>query len=332
LIITNTPAVSIIVCGKNEAKQFHQNIPIILNQDYPNFEVVIVDDHSTDNTQQVIEQLMNEYPNLKLVYASAVPNRPGKKSALYEGVKSATNEWVIVTDADCIPTSKDWISHLSSKMNESTNLILGISPNHKNGGLTKRLFRYETILTAMLYISLALRNLPYMGVGRNMAFRKSIFLTEFVHILEGDIASGDDDLYVNFVADSKSTAICLHPDSFTVSDSPESILKWIKQKRRHLSAGFQYKVIHQAVLILFPLAQWTMLIGFIALMFTELKWFALLLASFQFLVQQIVHSNILKKMDQLDIALDLPIYQLIWMVLQPYLTFTSLFQSKTKWN
>lgn len=330
--IEGSKAVSIVVCGKNEGNHFVKLVPILFQQKYPDFEVVIVDDHSTDQTADVLNELATQYDNLSIVSKENVPDKPGKKAALYEGVKQAKNEWIVVTDADCKPVSNQWISHLATKMTENNNLILGISPNKKQAGLWKGLFRFETLFTAMLYISFAIRKFPYMGVGRNMALKRTVFLEKFVTILNGDIASGDDDLYVNFVAEPKTTAVCLHPESYTISDSPKSLQKWVKQKRRHLTAGFQYKVIHQILLVILPVAQWLLLATFIALLFTPLRWIAILLGSFQFLVQQFMHSKILQQMKETDFALEFPFYQLMWMVFQPYLTFTSLFQSKTKWN
>jgi len=324
--------VSVVICGKNEGNNFRKNIPKIAVQNHPQFEIVLVDDHSTDETSSVFANLQEEFTHITCVVKKDVPNRAGKKAALYAGVTAAKYEYIVVTDADCVPESEFWLQHMSASFGNETKLVLGISPNTKQTGFLRGLFRFETILTAMFYAGFALRGLPYMGVGRNMGFLRSVFLEQFTTILESNSASGDDDLYVNMVAKPQSTTVCLHPDSYTWSHAPKRFLNWFRQKQRHLSVGFRYKPLHLFLLFLYPIAQWLFLLSLIWLLTTALRPFALLILVFVVLIQQILNVIILRKLKQEDLALATPIYQILWLLLQPIIGLLSLLRSNKKWN
>jgi biofilm PGA synthesis N-glycosyltransferase PgaC len=233
--------VSIVICAKNEATNLEQFLPAVLNQDYPEFEVVVVNDCSTDATEEVLSQLATQYKHLR--YTSIPSNENfshGKKLALTVGLKSAIFDLVLLTDADCYPDGNLWLQKMISHLGKDVDIVLGYGKYEKRKGLLNALIRYETVFTAIQYFSFALRGRPYMGVGRNLGYQKSLFFKNKGFSSHYHIASGDDDLFVNEHANRKNTAVEFGPGSHTISIPKTSVGAWIRQKQRHVTAGNLY--------------------------------------------------------------------------------------------
>ena len=233
--------VSIVICAKNEAANLEQFLPAVLNQDYPEFEVVVVNDCSTDTTEEVLSQLATQYKHLR--YTSIPSNENfshGKKLALTVGLKSAIFDLVLLTDADCYPDGNLWLQKMTSHFGKEVDIVLGYGKYEKRKGLLNALIRYETVFTAIQYFSFALRGRPYMGVGRNLGYQKSLFFKNKGFSSHYHIASGDDNLFVNEHASRKNTAVEFGPGSHTISIPKTSVGAWIRQKQRHVTAGNLY--------------------------------------------------------------------------------------------
>ncbi|MEZ5069799.1 MAG: glycosyltransferase [Bacteroidales bacterium] len=234
--------VSVIVCARNEARNLERFLPLILRQDHPNFEVVVVNDASADDTDEVLAALARQDSRLRF---TTVPDNGkftrGKKLALTLGLKSARNERIVLTDADCYPAGDSWLSGISAGLGPDVKLVLGYGRYEKRKGILNLLIRYETVFTALQYFAWALRGKPTMGVGRNLAYMKSLFFENKGFASHYHLASGDDDLFVNEVANRKNTRVEFHPDHHTWSLPKTSLRGWIKQKQRHLTAGRKYK-------------------------------------------------------------------------------------------
>jgi cellulose synthase/poly-beta-1,6-N-acetylglucosamine synthase-like glycosyltransferase len=260
-------AVSVIICARNEAENLKKNLPLILEQDYKNFEVIVVNDRSEDETEDVLNKLASKYSHLKI---STVRDDPkftcGKKLALTLGIKASANEWLLLTDADCIPASKDWLSLMQRNFSQKTEIVIGYGGYIKEPGLLNLIIRFETAFTALFYLGLAKAGKPYMGVGRNLAYRKSLFFRNNGFATHTALTSGDDDLFVNETATSENTVIEMHPDSFTWSSAETSYIDWYRQKKRHLSTGSRYKTGSKYRLILENLSRVILLISFVILL------------------------------------------------------------------
>lgn len=325
--------VSIVICAKNEAENLLTNIPEIASQDFPNFEIVLVDDHSTDNSYYVMKQLQQQYSNIHIVNKSDVKERKGKKEALAAGVALSNYDLILVTDADCIPATGKWIDFMTAPFsNEKTELVLGCSPNKKQTGFWKGFFRFETYMTALHYGSFALRNLPYMGVGRNLAYRKSFFQKHFSEILTDDHFSGDDDLLVNTGATKENTEIVMNEASFTLSAAPQSFKNWWKQKQRHLSVGGKYRIFHQILITGFPVFTIVFLAVAVVLLFSPIVLFTLVFFLWQHFTLTFIHSFGLKRFRAADLVLEAPFYLLLWIILLPVLSISSQLKHIKDWN
>ncbi|MBP6558612.1 MAG: glycosyltransferase, partial [Flavobacterium sp.] len=268
--------ISVIVCAKNEEENVQQFIPLLAEQNYHTFEIVLIDDASSDNTLEIFEAFEKQYDNVRLV---KVENNEAfwgnKKFALTLGIKAAKYEYLLFTDADCYPTSKDWITSMSSQFTAQKNIVLGYGAYEKiaNSFLNK-IIRFETLLTATQYFSWAKIGKPYMGVGRNMAYKREEFFKVRGFMDHMKIRSGDDDLFINQAATKENTTVCYIPDSFTYSEPKTSFKDWFTQKRRHVSTSKHYKMFDRNQLGLFYASQLLFLLLPIVLLAFQFQWIA----------------------------------------------------------
>lgn len=251
------PPVSVIVCAHDEEENLRELIPALLSQDYPHFEVIVVNDRSNDNTYDFLLEETQKDSRLKMVNVKSVPDHVNnKKFAITLGIRAAVNEWILLTDADCRPVSSNWIKTVSERFDSNLQLVLGFSPYSTSRGFLNAFIRFESLITAIQYLGLAAVGSPYMGVGRNLAYRKSLFLekkgfNQFQHVI-----GGDDDLFVNQHSTSKNTAVVFSPESVVTSKPKTSWKSFFYQKVRHLSVGKKYKAGNKLILGLFMLS-WT---------------------------------------------------------------------------
>ncbi len=246
------PLVSVIICAKDEATNLKKFLPEIYLQDYPEFEVVLIDDCSIDDTYEVMRDFESRFPG-KTRLVKVNENRDGrlrgnKKYALTLGIKAAKYNHLLFTDADCHPASKYWIKRMAKKFTGHKQLVLGYGKYSYQKGFLNKLIRYETVQTALQYFSYALKGMPYMGVGRNLAYTKELFMQNNGFYTHLDVLSGDDDLFVNEVATADNTTVCLHPESFTISIPKQRFKSFILQKRRHIGTAKYYKTKHKLLL------------------------------------------------------------------------------------
>ena len=257
------PGVTVVLAAHNESENLSQYLQALLTQDYPEYEVIVVDDGSEDDTRAVVESYMVRDPRLHMTF---VPfgARVGstKKLALTLAAKAARYDYLLLTDADCVPESDQWIREMmagfqrpTSHDQRSKDIVLGFSPYFAEEGHINRLVRYDTLFNGLHYLGAALCGHPYMGVGRNLAYRKSLFFESggFTHLMTSK--AGDDDLFVNHVATKQNTAVVLNPRSYTWSLSKKTFKEWWQQKRRHISVSPAYKQETKTRLALEPLTR-----------------------------------------------------------------------------
>lgn len=246
-LATSTFPISVIICARNEAKNLKKYLPSVLNQNYTNFEVIVVNDCSSDTSDEVLRAFQKEYPQLKVVKIDEHPRyKTAKKFAVTLGIKAAAHEILVFTDADCEPQTNDWLSIIASNYSDPhVEIVLAYSPYLKKSGFLNKLIRYETFQTALNYFSFALNGMPYMGVGRNLSYKKSLFFKGKGFAAHMHIPSGDDDLFVNQNATIQNIGLEMRVESHTWSEPKLTWGTYWKQKLRHLGAGKEYKKQHQ---------------------------------------------------------------------------------------
>ena len=256
--MVNTPGVSVILSAHNEGDNLANYLQALLTQEWPEYEVIVVDDESEDNTRAVVESYMVQDPRLRLTfvpYGARVGST--KKLALTLAAKAAQYDYLLLTDADCVPESNHWIREMMSGFNqrEGVDLVLGFGAYFAEKGHINRLERFDTLFNGLHYLGAALCGHPYMGVGRNLAYRKALFFESGGFTRQMTNRSGDDDLFVNRVATKQNTAVVLSRESYTWSISKKTIKAWWQQKRRHLSVSPDYRQETQFRLALEPMTR-----------------------------------------------------------------------------
>lgn len=246
--------VSVIICAHNEEENLKKNLPVVLSQNYNHFEVLVVNDHSTDGSLQLLEELSQKFANLRVLNFTKEKIGRGKKEALLFGIDNASFEHMIFTDADCKPASENWLSGMASHFSDKE-IVLGVSPYYFKNNLAGWLTRWETFLTAQQYLSFAKARMPYMGVGRNLGYTKSVFEKSSKMKAHLKLPSGDDDLLISEVATATNVSINVNPEAFTFSNAPDTFKDWWQQKRRHLSTSYHYKSRPAFLLGVFGLSQ-----------------------------------------------------------------------------
>jgi glycosyltransferase involved in cell wall biosynthesis len=328
-------SISVIVCAKNEAKNLSTLIPKLLEQDYPSFEIVLINDASSDNTLEIMESFELKYSNIKVV--NVINNEAfwgNKKYALTLGIKASSYDFLLFTDADCNPKSNQWIKTMSSHFTNKKSIIIGYGAYaKKKNSLLNKLIRYETLFTALQYFSYTKIGIPYMGVGRNLAYKKDTFYKANGFMSHMNIRSGDDDLFVNQVATNENTSICFSQNSFTISKPKKTFSQWFKQKRRHISTAKYYKLQHKFLLGLFYLSQILFWILSISLLIISYKPIIVIsLISLKLMVQYIIIGKTAKKLDETDTIIWSPFLEIFLVIFQLSIFISNLISKPKHWK
>ncbi|QDK83894.1 glycosyltransferase [Spirosoma sp. KCTC 42546] len=298
--ITSESGISIVVCARNELDNLTELLPLLSAQNYPLFEVLVMDDRSTDGTSLFLENDIVHLPNVRFIRIDKEHEHvTPKKYALTIALKKAAYPIVLLTDADCRPASDNWLRGMVAPLvNDQKGISLGFSPYEHRPGFLNLLIRSETLFTAVHYFSLALAGRPYMGVGRNLAYRTSLFFANKGFYTHMNVTGGDDDLFINEVATKQNTAVCLDPDTFMWSKPKETWADWRQQKKRHLNVGKYYKPGNKFRLGLLTgshVLTWmlALLVGLLVLVyelrqysFTANEWLLLLIGTSLFLARE----------------------------------------------
>ena len=297
--------VSVIICAWNEEENLKKNLQAILEQDHPDFEVIVVNDHSLDETDLLLQAWQKKYSHLRVIELTRDNvNMRGKKFAISMGIKGAKHDRLVFTDADCSPTSKYWLRRMSAGLKDNKELVLGYGGFEKRPGLLNKFYRYESVHIAMQYMSYALAGMPYMGVGRNLAYKKELFFKTKGFIKHRHVASGDDDLLVNEVASGKNTIIQVSADAHTVSEPRLKWSDWWLQKRRHLSTGSFYTLSSKLFLGIFTLTHLLFYLSFfMVLSIKTMYWLALCGILVKWTVHLSIIRVVLRKLDEHDLLL-----------------------------
>lgn len=256
--------ISVVICARNEARTLEELIPLLMQQNHREFEVVVVNDRSDDDTWEILQWMKPHHPRLRPVNIPADERfNYGKKIALGIGVREARHPHMLLTDADCVPASTDWISLMAAGFRDGRKIVIGHSPYAPSAGVGPMLERYDGAIKAMQYMGFAQGGFPYMGVGRNLGYAREIFFGTSGPRRHNHLMSGDDDLLINEAARKHNTAVVSDPRSFMTTRPTPNLAMWIRRKRRHYTTAVHYRFGHQVLLMLLPLARlafWTALV------------------------------------------------------------------------
>lgn len=326
--------ISVIIAARNEADHLQMFLDSILTQEYPEYEVIVVNDCSYDQSSDVLKGYQARYAHIKVLELEEDDKyKHGKKFALTLGIKAAKYEHLLFTDADCKPISKNWITEMQAGFTEGKEIVISYSPFMKSKGLLNAFSRFETFYTAFQYISFALRKNAYMGVGRNLAYTKTLFFRNKGFASHMHLLSGDDDLFVNANATKTNVSVVLAPDAFVYTPSQISWIAYFKQKLRHLPDAKEYKAHHKFSLGMFNasavLFMLMLILSFILPVALEI--------SLSFLVARLFLSGLfyypaMKKLATKDLFFFYPILEVLYFLIIPIWALVSFFIKPKKWK
>lgn len=326
---------SVVICARDEAHNLVNNLPGVLVQDYnTTHEIILVNDNSEDESKYLLDEFKKSFKNLNVVSLTQEAKMiSGKKFPLSIGIKSAKNEILLLTDADCVPASEHWMRNMQDGYHDGIEIVLGYGAYRKRKGLLNKLIRFETFHTALQYFSYALAGIPYMGVGRNLSYKKEVFLRNKGFSSINQIPSGDDDLFINQVATSKNTAIVIDPAAHTISEPKTSFSGWMNQKYRHYTTTKYYKKKHSFLLGLYAAAQFLTYPLLITALLCSNQY--ILIASLwgaRFIVQGTILRSTMKKLNELDLWPWFLFFD-IWTMFYYLITLPSVWKAPQKnWN
>ena len=327
--------VSVIVCAKNEAENVKKFFPLLANQNYSDYEIVLIDDASSDETLDIFEEFEKQYSNVKLV---KVENNEAfwanKKFALTLGIKASSKDYLVFTDADCYPNSKDWLQQMTAQFTMKKTIVLGYGAYDKiKNSFLNKIIRYETLLTAVQYFSWAKIGKPYMGVGRNLAYKKSVFFDNRGFMDHMRVRSGDDDLFVNQAANKGNTAVIYTPESFTYSTPRTTYKDWFNQKRRHVTTAKLYKSFDKFQLGLYFLTQFLFFVLGIILLAFQFQWIIVLgIILFRYIFTWISLGYGAGKLKEKDVMYWYPIIELVLIFTHINIFITNIFSKPVHWK
>lgn len=324
--------VSIIIAARNELDNLRILLPKLINQQYDDFEIIIVDDRSEDDT--ILLKDDPAYKNVKFIRIEKTPEHiQSKKYALTIGIKQAKNPVILLTDADCYPVSDQWIRVMASAYKKKKKIILGYS-----GYITKKSFlnyfiRFETLLTGLQYVGWAGIGIPYMGVGRNLSYLKSFFQEKKGYRKFQSIVGGDDDLFVNENATAANTSFVIGREALVLSEPKETWKAFSRQKLRHLSIGRFYRKRHKLLLSLFSITQILTWVAFLWLLITGGE---LYFTGLSFLVRLIVLAMVLaitsRRFGHPYNVIGVPVLDFCYTFYYIFVGTAALFARKIRWS
>lgn len=329
------PGVSVIVCARNEEDNLMINVPRLMEQDYPNFELIVVNDSSYDDTADILKALSINYPKMHVIHIDEdKQNMQGKKFALTLGIKAAKNDIVVLTDADCYPRSQDWLASIVAKYKDGKQVVLGYSPFKKQLGWLNKLARFDNIWVGMQYLGMAKAGVPYMGVGRNLSYHTDLFFKVGGFKSHYSLTSGDDDLLINQIATKSNCVVAYDKDSQTISPAKNTMAEWKVQKRRHFTTSPMYRSSDKRRLALLPFS-WFALHAFVLawMILMPHYWYVLGVLFIRWAVLVGVTYRFSKVSDQSrDVAWLAPLLEVQLNFLHVILYMSNLIRKPQKWS
>jgi glycosyltransferase involved in cell wall biosynthesis len=331
---SNLEPVSVIICAKNEDENLTEFLPKVLQQDYPNYEVIVVNDCSYDNTENVIDEFTQIFPNLKKVTIKEdAYYKHGKKFAVLVGIKAAQYENMVFMDADCYPSSDQWLKEMARGFTKEREVVLGYGAYEKQDTFLNKLIRFDTFMIAVQYLSSAIKGKAYMGVGRNLGYKKDLFYRNKGFSSHYHINSGDDDLFVNQVANETNVNACIQSTAFTYSKAKTDFRGWKLQKARHLTTSPFYSTSTKSKIGFNYFSQYLFWLSLVPLFFSlNTAILAAGLILFKVIFQWLVIRKAAIKLNEPDLWAMSFIYELFLLFIYPIFHLAKAFYKPNTWT
>ena len=332
---SSLPPVSVIICARNEEENLRENLNFVAEQQYPEYEVIVVNDCSEDETGEILKDYAARYKHFRFTTIKKDEKfSHGKKLAVMVGIKAAKYDTLLFTDADCKPQSPLWLKKMAGMLNEEQEICLGYSGFHRKRGFLNIFLRYDAFFIAMHYLSFAMAGKTYMGVGRNLAYRKHLFFDNKGFARHLDLDSGDDDLFINEVATRTNSVVSLSHEAQTRSAAPAQFSRWMRQKKRHRSTFPRYKASHKFWLSVEPVTRLLFYSAFITLLFfTPYYYVPVGIFVLRLILLLMVNYKWSRRLNEKDLFLFSPVSDFLSIFTGLILVYRSIFGTKqTAWK
>jgi cellulose synthase/poly-beta-1,6-N-acetylglucosamine synthase-like glycosyltransferase len=327
------PPVSVIVLARNQYNDLLHTLPVLLGQDYPEFEVLVADDNSDDGSDELLEKLTEQHANLRVVKLTQSLNWfKGRKFPLSLGIKSANHDVLLLTDIQFRPAGKNWISELAGSYSENTEIVLGYATYDTSSKLNKWL-RFMAFYDGLVYLSMALSGRTFKGIGSNLSYRKSLFYRHKGFSSHYVINAGDDELFVNRTATGRNVRIQVSGNSMVKSAKPVSLLQWLAKEKTRLSIRRYFKFSHRALISVFSTSTFLFYLIFILLLLLQIQWPVVVgLFAVRFISQMIIFVLAQKRLSEKNLLLLSPFFEVILVLVDLFIWIRLLLSKKSTWN
>lgn len=327
------PPISVIICARNEEDNLKKHLPSLLQQDYPQYEIIVVNDASEDDSVWVLDAFAKQYPHLKVSTIKKDEKfSHSKKLAVTIGIKAATYEHLLFTDADCMAVSSDWIRRMAQSYKPQTEIVLGYGGYLKTKGFLNKLIRFDSLFIAMQYFGFAKAGIPYMGVGRNLSYKKSLFFKNKGFANHASLQSGDDDLFVNETATKHNTEI--NTTAHTRSEAKKSFSLWVLQKKRHQTTFKRYKKSHQFLLSVEPVSRALFYMLIPALLIIDFNTYPIVVSVFtlRLIILVLIYYFSTKTLKEQDLLLFSPLFDIVYLFIDLIIKLSRNPHQQNKWK
>jgi glycosyltransferase involved in cell wall biosynthesis len=320
--------VSVIICAKNEAENLRKFLPLVLEQEYPVFQVVVVNDGSRDETAAILVEMQKKYAHLYVTQIEHTHPYPhARKLAQTIGVKAATYDQLLFIDADCRPAGPNWIQCMQSNFTPKKEIVLGYGAYERKKGLANRFLRMDTVWSAQVYMSFAIRGIPSIGVGRNLAYRRSLFFNNKGFANQLHLQPGDDDLFINQTSNKTNTAIEIDPEGATIAQALPTFNDWLRQKRSHLTTSLHYRPLHRFLTGLEVVSREYFYISIIVLLsFWKFPGYLVILLLFRWIMHLWIFKLTMKRFQEKGLLL----FSLVYDLIMPVISGVLIMKTKLK--
>lgn len=327
------PAVSVVLSASNQYSDLKKNLQYFLNQDYPDFEVVVVIDNSDDDTDELLKDFSKQFKNLHIVELRQKLNWfSGRKFALSLGIKSAKHSTILLSDPTCRPETKYWIREMASGFSGGKEVVIGYA-TFKTGKKLNKWLRFTAFYDALFFLSKALRAQPFKGIGKNLAYSRDLFYRHKGFSSHYAINVGDDELFVNRAATGKNTKVRISPEARIEQKKPVGFSGWLRNESTRLRIrqmfGFKEKFsvrLFSSTSFLF----YALLIALLVLQAPLIPVMAILLL--RLISQMIVFNMAMRILSEKKLILLSPLFEILLIIADFFIWIYILIGPRPKWT
>lgn len=332
----NYKPVSVIVSSKNQLNDLRSNLIYFLDQDYPKFEVIVINDASSDGTQDYLEELEKKYDHLKVVTNTIQENErfnKGKKFGITLAIKSAIHDTLLFSDGDSYPSSNQWIKKMQSSFSSKKQIVLAYSKLEKRKGLLNRLLRYESLYEGLLSFSFTLSGFPLLAQRRNLGYNRALFFSINGFFSHLNLSRGEAELFVDEASNSTNSSVCLSSEAMTLSCKQKNFAEWLSHKRSYFHLAKQLRFSSLFILGVNFFSQFSFWLLFPVLLIYRIDTqFVLMAFTLRFCLQYIVYWKMCKFTNEYGLLWFLPFYEICLMLIHFILSLSTFIKKVHDWD